>query len=184
MTRLARVFVGALVIVACAAWTPNEGAELVGTRAPELRGLTWIQGGPLTLAKLRGHPVLLRFWTDGCQLCHDSAPSLNALDEKYAPRGLVVIGVHHPKSDASKSPDVARRAARELGFGFPVATDPEWTTVRAFGVGAHFKSFTSVSILVDGEGTIRWVHDGGVLDLASPAGKSLVALLDRMVAKR
>ncbi len=92
----------AAMLLLCAGWAPGEGGALVGTRAPELEGLTWIQGGPLTLAALRGHPVLIRFWTDGCQYCHDSAPSLIALHQKYAERGLVVLGVHHPKSEASR----------------------------------------------------------------------------------
>jgi len=35
-------------------------------RAPEFPpGLTWFNGGPRTVAGLRGRPVLLDFWTHG-----------------------------------------------------------------------------------------------------------------------
>jgi peroxiredoxin len=133
----------------------------IGGAAPEWRGLTWIQGGPLALAGLRGKVVLLRFWTDGCALCRNTAPALRALDEKYRARGLTVVGVHHPKSPASRERAVVEAATRELGFAFPVATDPEWSTVRAYGVGTQFERFTSISILIDRRGRIRFIHPGG-----------------------
>ena len=159
----------ALAAPALAVYTPVEGAALVGTRAPEWRGLSWIQGGPLTTAKLRGKLVLVRFWTDGCQFCRASAGPLRELDEKFRARGLVVVGIHHPKAPESHDPKVIAKAAKELGFGFPIATDPEWTTVKAYGVGTTFKNFTSVSFLIDQTGVIRWVHDGGTIDDAARA---------------
>jgi peroxiredoxin len=112
--------------IARADWAPREGASLIGTPAPELVGLRWLQGGPLTMAKLRGNVVLIRFWTDGCKLCSATAPALRALHARFRDRGLVVIGIHHPKS-AGSNPE---KAMRELGFEFPVATDKDWQTVR------------------------------------------------------
>jgi peroxiredoxin len=158
---------GALVLLGWTAahatpvWSPTEGADLVGTPAPEWRGLRWIQGGPLTLDKLRGKVVLVRFWTDGCQYCRHTAPALRELWQKYRRRGLVVIGIHHPKSEASRDPSAVAAAARDLGFDFPVAADVDWQTVRAYGVGTRFTRFTSVSFLIDRAGVIRFVNDGG-----------------------
>jgi peroxiredoxin len=73
----------------------------------------------------------------------------------------VVVGLHHPKSEAARDPSLVREAARDLGFEFPVGLDNEWTTVRAYGVGRIFKRYTSVSFLIDRRGIIRFVHDGG-----------------------
>src|SRR5262245_40065869 len=98
------------------AWKPREGAELVGTRAPEWSGIRWIQGGPLTLAGLRGRVVLLRFWLADCPFCERTAPALRELDERYRERGLVVVAVHHPKSEESRDLEKVARAAKELGF--------------------------------------------------------------------
>src|SRR5688572_19551075 len=117
--------------IAHAGWAPKERGELVGTRAPELVGLRWLQGGPLAMEKLRGKVVLVRFWTDGCRFCSSTAPSLRELDARHRERGLVVIGVHHPKEKGSNP----EKAMRELGFEFPVATDRDWTTVKGWGVG-------------------------------------------------
>jgi peroxiredoxin len=144
-----------------APWRPREGRELIGTPAPEWRDLEWLQGGPLTLEDLRGRVVLVRFWLVGCPYCRRSAPALVHLQEEYGERGLVVVGIHHPKSEAAKDPDVVRRAAEGYGFDFPLALDDEWSTIRAYGVGSVFERFTSVSFLIGPDGVIRWVHDGG-----------------------
>ena len=152
------------------AWAPAEGANLLGTAAPEWQGLRWLQGGPLTLAGLRGHPVLVRFWTDGCSLCARSAPALEDLWRRYRERGLVVVGIHHPKSQASRDPAAVQRAAHALGMTFPMATDREWETLRRYGVGTTFTAYTSVSFLIDKSGIIRFVHDVGELHPGGGAG--------------
>src|SRR5713226_1595925 len=94
------------------AWALTDGRELLGTRAPELRGVEWRQGGPLTLVGLRGKGVLIRFWLTGCAYCEATAPALNELHDAYAAKGLVVVGLHHPKSDETRDRAVVERAAR------------------------------------------------------------------------
>lgn len=163
-------------------WRPEEGRELLGEPAPEWRNLRWLQGGPLTLEDLRGRAVLLRFWLVDCPWCRRTAPALVDLHERYRDRGLVVVGIHHPKSEAARDPDVVRRAAERYGFDFPVALDNAWTTIRAYGVGTHFRRFTSISFLVGPDGTIRWIHDGGAYrpgeDEEGRAYDSLVAAIE------
>jgi peroxiredoxin len=150
-----------LISPAFSAWQPGEGRELLGTAAPDWKGIRWIQGGPLTLAELRGKVVLLRFWLTDCPYCVRTAPALEELWSKYRDQGLMVVGLHHPKSEAARDPEKVARAARDLGFDFPIGQDDRWTTIRSYGVGSHFQKFTSVSFLIDREGIIRFVHDGG-----------------------
>jgi peroxiredoxin len=105
--------------------------------------------------------VLLRFWLMDCPYCQRSAAALRTWSKRYAERGLVVVGIHHPKSEEARDRKLVEAAARDLGFDFPVGTDDEWTTVRAYGVGSVFKRYTSVSFLIGRDGIIRFVHDGG-----------------------
>lgn len=167
MPRRALSLVPLLIAAACvngeagAVWSPREGRELLGTAAPEWRGVEWIQGGPLSLADLRGRVVLLRFWLVNCPYCQRSAAALRTWSKRYGRRGLVVVGIHHPKSEEARERKLVKAAARDLGFDFPVGTDDEWTTVRAYGVGSVFKRYTSVSLLIGRDGIIRFVHDGG-----------------------
>ena len=151
----------ALVVVATS-WGPKEGADLVGTRAPALSSdIQWLWGGPLTQEELEGKVVLLRFWLIGCPYCKATAPALVELHEEYADQGLLVVGLHHPKSDVARDPEVVRKAAKRYGFEFPVGMDNDWTTIRAYGTGTTFTRFTSLSFLIDREGNIAFVHDGG-----------------------
>lgn len=164
--RKGAVWLGAALGLAAAGgspgeWKPQEGGDLLGTPAPEWSGIDWLQGGPLSVAGLRGKVVLLRFWLIDCPYCERSAPALQELWERYRDHGLVVVGLHHPKSEAARDPSTVARAARSLGFDFPIGIDDGWATVRAYGVGTRFTLYTSVSFVIDRRGIIRFVHDGG-----------------------
>src|SRR5688572_15632275 len=65
-----------------------EGADIIGTKAPEFADLVWVNSKPLTIANLKGKPVLLRFWLGHCDMCERSMPALNYLHKKYKDRGL------------------------------------------------------------------------------------------------
>jgi peroxiredoxin len=161
MTKGRRIAAMLLALLTLAAWAPREGAGLVGTPAPEWRGIEWLEGGPLRLGDLRGRVVLLRFWLADCPYCRRSAAALRAWAAAYRDDGLVVVGIHHPKSQEARDPETVAAAARALGFDFPIGIDDGWETVRAYGVGGVFKRFTSVTFLIDRDGIIRFVHDGG-----------------------
>ena len=66
--------------------------------APEFRGVQqWINSKPQTLAALRGHVVLIDFWTYSCINCLRTLPHLKAWWATYHPKGLVIVGVHTPE---------------------------------------------------------------------------------------
>jgi peroxiredoxin len=144
--------------------TTTEGAELIGTPAPEFKNLHWLnKNSPLSMQKLKGRVVLIRFWLGDCELCAGSAPALNYLDKKYHDLGLTVIGIHHPKSQEAKKEEFVARNVRKLGFEFPIAIDNSWSTIDEYWLGKRKRSYTSASFLVDRDGVIRWIHPGGVL---------------------
>jgi len=142
-------------------WQPAEGAELIGKPAPGFSGLTWLNSEPLSIEDLRGRVLLIRFWLVDCPYCTSTAPSLVELYDKYRGEGLVVIGIHHPKSERAKNNDLVLKTAKKLGFEFPVAQDKDWETINAYWLGDSRRSYTSSSILIDKKGIIRFVHDGG-----------------------
>ncbi|MCI0453365.1 MAG: redoxin domain-containing protein [Candidatus Dadabacteria bacterium] len=142
-------------------WKPKEGLELIGTKAPSFEGLNWLNTEPINIEDLRGKVVLIRFWLVGCPLCEHTAPALVELYNKYKNDGFIVVGIHHPKSQETKDPDLVRRAVNAFGFDFPVAQDNDWNVINSYWLGVRKRSFTSSSILVDKKGIIRFVHDGG-----------------------
>jgi peroxiredoxin len=139
----------------------KAGAELIGTRAPGWEGVDWLNTEPLRLEDLRGKVVLVRWWTDTCPYCSRSGPALNEFHARYAHRGLIVIGMYHPKPiDGPITASEIREAARERGFGFPIAIDRNWSVLRHWWLNGGRRSATSVSFLIDQRGVIRHVHPG------------------------
>ncbi len=164
-------------------WKPKEGLELIGTKAPPLKGLTWLNTKPLTIEGLSGKVVLIRFWLVGCPLCTRTAPSLVELNEKYSQNGLVVIGIHHPKSESTRNPDVVLKQAKVFGFNFPIAQDSDWKVIKSYWLNGKNRSYTSVSFLLDKRGIIRLIHDGGEFYRSdeNPAANAAFLAIDRKI---
>ena len=140
--------------------TPG-GADLIGTQAPGWVIGAWLNTQPLRLHELRGKVVLLRWWTDTCPFCSRSAPALNEFHKRYADRGLVVIGMYHPKPVHRRiSLGEIGEAARERGFRFPIGIDRDWSVLRQWWLDGGQRRATSVSFLIDRRGVIRHVHPG------------------------
>jgi thiol-disulfide isomerase/thioredoxin len=74
-----------------------EGAkkltEMIGKDAAPLSVEAWVNGSPLTDADLKGKVVFLDFWAVWCGPCIATFPHLREWNEKYADKGLVMIGV-------------------------------------------------------------------------------------------
>jgi peroxiredoxin len=143
--------------------TPREGAELIGTQAPGWETAEWLNAEPVRLRDLRGKLVLVRWWTDTCPFCRRSAPALNEFHERYVARGLVLIGMYHPKPiHRPITADLVRDAAEERGFRFAIAIDRDWSILRRWWLNGRRRLATSVSFLIDKRGVIRYVHPGPV----------------------
>jgi hypothetical protein len=86
-------------------------------------GLTWINVAPLRIDKQRGRPVLIEFW-DFCRVNSlRTLPYLKAWHERYAGRGLRVIGIHAGGFPPSQDTANVRRAVKRLGIAHPVVID-------------------------------------------------------------
>src|SRR5258708_19138635 len=123
--------------------------------APEFAKGDWINSDPLTLTKLRGHVVLIEFWTFGCYNCRNTLPSVKEWDARYRERGLTIVGVHTPETNSEYNIDNVRREVPGLRIKYPVVTDNDYTTWKAYGVEAW-----PTILIVDKQGRIRWLHLG------------------------
>ena len=140
-------------------------------RAPALAEGTWINSETLTVEGLRGRVVLVDFWTFGCYNCRNTLPALKRLHERYNQQGLTIIGVHSPEFDREKEIENVRREVRALGISYPVLTDNDYNSWRAFGVEAW-----PTVIILDKQGRIRWTHIGeGLYDEQEGVIRKLLA---------
>jgi thiol-disulfide isomerase/thioredoxin len=115
----------------------------------------WLNSEPLTAEGLRGRVVLVDFWTYSCVNWLRTLPYVSAWDERYRDRGLVVVGVHAPEFGFEHDLDNVQRATRELGVGYPVVIDNDFTIWRSFE-----NHYWPAVYLVDRDGRVRFRHFG------------------------
>jgi peroxiredoxin len=160
-------------------------SSIVGTPAPAWELATWFNGPPRRIEDLRGQVVLVRwFMSSECPYCSATAPSLVALHDTYADRGLTIVGMYHHKSESPLvEGDVRSLVTDHYRFRFPVAIDDDWKTLKRWWLDAHPKSWTSVSFLVDRGGTVRYVHLGGEYPPGSDDYRQMKAWIDELLAE-
>ncbi|HTW19419.1 MAG TPA: cytochrome c biogenesis protein CcdA [Mycobacteriales bacterium] len=128
---------------------PNYG------KAPNFADVTrWINtpdGSALNLSQLRGHVVLVDFWTYSCINCLRSLPHVKAWYARYHKVGLDVVGVHTPEFDFEHVAGNVISAVRRLGITYPVAMDNNYGTWNAWGNNSWPAEY-----LIDAKGNVRY----------------------------
>ncbi len=88
--------------------TVNESPVLATPKLPLLPGFpaplfeaTDLEGQRFSLGELRGYIVLLYFWAGWCAPCVAELPTIRRVQEDYASRGVVVVGVCMDRSEAA-----------------------------------------------------------------------------------
>ena len=123
---------------------------------PLLGGATgWLNSEPLSPAELRGHVVVVNFWTFTCINWLRQEPYVRAWSQAYRADGLVVIGVHTPEFSFEHELDRIRQATTERGIDYPVAVDNDYEIWSAFD-----NHYWPALYFVDADGMIRDHHFG------------------------
>ena len=139
-----------------AAGQPAASQLPVEGQLPDLSGaVTWLNSPPLTADALRGHVVLVDFWTYSCINCLRALPYVEAWAKKYRDQGLVVIGVHAPEFAFERNVDNVRAAVAKLGIDYPVAIDNDYAIWRGFE-----NEYWPAHYVIDAQGRIRHHHFG------------------------
>jgi thiol-disulfide isomerase/thioredoxin len=123
---------------------------------PSLDGATgWLNSEPVDLPDLRGHVVLVDFWTRTCINWLRTAPYVRAWADAYRDDGLIVIGVHTPEFVFERGLEGVRRATQARAIGYPVAVDDDYAIWNAFA-----NHYWPALYFVDAAGIIRDEHFG------------------------
>jgi len=127
--------------------------------APKFVGIVkWLNtpgDQPLTLSQLRGHVVLVDFWTYSCINCQRSLPHVEAWYARYHKYGLDIIGVQAPEFAFEHVISNIKSAAKSLGVKYPIAVDNNLTTWTAYS-----NQYWPAEYLIDAKGVIRHVDYG------------------------
>jgi cytochrome c biogenesis protein CcmG/thiol:disulfide interchange protein DsbE len=82
----------------------------------------------LSLAQLRGRPVLVNFWASWCVPCHKEAPLLEAAYRRVGGR-VAFVGV-----DTNDTRAAALSFLHQFGVTYPSVYDPHGTAATAYGL--------------------------------------------------
>src|SRR6478672_10676082 len=123
---------------------------------PRFDGATaWLNSDPLGPDDLRGHVVLVDFWTLTCINWLRTEPYIRTWSQAYRDDGFVVIGVHTPEFSFEHEIERVRLATKERAIDYPVALDNEYGIWTAFD-----NHYWPALYFVDADGTIRDHHFG------------------------
>lgn len=111
--------------------------NFIGRAADFPEDLPWINTQkPLNLEKLKGHVILLDFWTYCCINCIHVLEDLKYLEEKYKDEPFIVIGVHSAKFKNEKDVENIKSAVSRYQIKHPVLVDNELQLWKAYNVNA------------------------------------------------
>jgi thiol-disulfide isomerase/thioredoxin len=71
---------------------PNPDDAKTGLPEPELT-LKDLDGKDVSLSEYKGKVVLVNFWATWCEPCQVEIPWLIEMQEKYGPKGFVILGI-------------------------------------------------------------------------------------------
>ena len=159
---------GLLLLAACTRSDEPPGRVEVGVEAPSYAARA-LSGDSVSLALLRGKPVLLNVWATWCLPCKEEIPYLESLHGKYAAQGLQIVGV---SVDARGDESKIQEFARDFSMTYPIWRDPDErvnTRFLAIGVPSTY--------LIDRDGILRWKHLGTLRPTTPGFAAALEAVL-------
>jgi thiol-disulfide isomerase/thioredoxin len=169
--------------------TGKRLAALVGQDSVPLEVEAWVNGTPLTDADLKAKVVLLDFWSVWCGPCISTFPHLREWHEKYADKGLIIIGLTRyynyvwddqqgrPKRSSEKvSPEQEQEMLQKfaehhnLHHRFAIQKDSTLSDYYAVSGIPHV-------VVIDREGKIRLIRIGSGEKNAQDIGSMIESLI-------
>jgi thiol-disulfide isomerase/thioredoxin len=134
----------------------DNSSPFIGKPLVQFQGIqTWLNSKPLTTQSLQGKVVLVQFWTLGCNNWQRTLPYVLQWHQRYAARGLQVVGVHAPEFAYERDVSTIQRALQRYKIPYPVPVDNQLTTWKAYE-----NRYWPRLYLADRQGIIRYDHIG------------------------
>jgi thiol-disulfide isomerase/thioredoxin len=153
---------GALGVLALLA-RPNLPGEPIAQALPNVTVLD-TSGAPVSLADLRGRPLVLNFWATWCPPCDEEMPALEALYRQQGGDGAQVVAVN-----LQETPPVVAAYLAERGLTLPVLLDSAGELAAQLDV-----TYLPTTFFVDETGIIRSrVRSALTLEVMQAGVKSL-----------
>jgi thiol-disulfide isomerase/thioredoxin len=128
---------------------PASASSVLGTEAPDFT-LADAAGHSYHLEDLRGKVVVIDFWASWCGPCRESMPYLQQIQDQYADRGVVVLGL-----DGGEDAKTVTDFAQSTKYTFPLLVGGEPTVSSQYFVDAY-----PTTIVIDRNGRVVFRQGG------------------------
>lgn len=139
-------YITTIIVAALCSVSAISAKPAVGGAMPKLSTLLPGASIPNTAGKV----VLVDFWASWCAPCRASFPCFSRLHQKYAAKGLVIVGVGVDDDPAKYQAFIAKQKV-----SFALVHDAKHKAAAFFSPASM-----PMSYIVDRKGVIRYIHTG------------------------
>ncbi|MCS7061956.1 MAG: redoxin domain-containing protein [Anaerolineae bacterium] len=135
------------------ALSPTPAADVgpfLGQAAPEFNLPQLNAEAKLSLAALKGRPVIINLWATWCPPCRQEIPALHAAARRYAEQGVVVLGVN-----VREPVETVRTFASAMAMEFPILLDTDGAVADRYKLQG-----IPTTLFLDAAGIVRARHLG------------------------
>ena len=136
----------------------------------------WAGASATNLADQRGKVVLLHFYAFQCHNCVANFEHYKRWHETLSSRGVSVIGIQTPETNAERDVQQVQRAAKDKGFTFPVLVD-----VKSSNWDAWANTMWPTVYVIDKQGYIRFWWQGELNWEGATVDKTIETLVENLL---
>lgn len=108
-----------------------------------------LSGEPEAITDYSGLVIVLNFWATWCVPCRKEMPLLAEVQERYADRGVVVIGA---SADDTSTRSKIKEFVQDIGISFPIWTGATTLDMERFGLASALPA----TAIIDQQGRIAF----------------------------
>lgn len=116
-----------------------------------------LQNTQQRLSQWRGQVLIVNFWATWCAPCREEIPALVKLQQKYAGKGLQIVGISIDQLDKT------REFSSNFGINYPGLIGT-FDTVEISRQAGNDKRVLPFTIILNREGQIARTESGGVTE--------------------
>jgi thiol-disulfide isomerase/thioredoxin len=135
--------------------------------APPPVDMADLGGKKVDLKVLEGKVVVIDFWASWCGPCKEEMPVLESLHQKYAERGLVIVGINIDRSAKKMN-----KFLKSTSVTFRIVHDPKITIAQKYEPSTMPSSY-----FIGRNGKLRYIHEGFSKKDAAELEERIKALL-------
>ena len=150
--------------------TTNERAQKTPTLIPTLPPakkakniwkmkpieLPTTKGNTRSLSDWKGKVILLNFWASWCAPCQFEIPRFVKYQNKYAEKGLQIVGIGLDKQDKLKNVE------RSLEINYPTMVISQGKGASLLALFGNNQHIVPYSVVINKDGTIVYTHQGSL----------------------